>query len=147
MHFLEWNGCIPIKISLRFVPKGSINNIRALLQIMAWCRQGDKPLSEPMMVSLPTHICVAGSHWVNWGSDIGHHIHGFLWDAFTQQWLRCKFDAWGHSDIIRFNFDSSPIKPSWIIDICQLICLSQVLAIVNFFENHTLKCCRFPRVN
>ena len=26
---------------------------------MAWCRPGDKPLSEPMMVRLPTHICVA----------------------------------------------------------------------------------------
>ena len=25
-------------------------------QIMAWCRPGDKPLSEPMMVSLLTHI-------------------------------------------------------------------------------------------
>ena len=25
---------------------------------MAWRRSGDKPLSEPMMVRLPTHICV-----------------------------------------------------------------------------------------
>ena len=25
---------------------------------MAWCRSGDKPLSEPMMVSLPTHIYI-----------------------------------------------------------------------------------------
>ena len=23
---------------------------------MAWCRPGDKPLSEPLMVSLPTYI-------------------------------------------------------------------------------------------
>ena len=42
---------IPIKISLKFVPDGPINNIPALFQIMAWCRPGDKPLSEPMMVS------------------------------------------------------------------------------------------------
>ena len=42
----------------RFVPKGPINNIPALIQIMAWRRPGDKPLSEPMMVSLLTHICV-----------------------------------------------------------------------------------------
>ena len=35
-----------------------INNISALVQIMA-CRQpGDKPLSQPMMVKLLTHICV-----------------------------------------------------------------------------------------
>ena len=56
--FLNENVSIAIKISLRFVPKGPINNIPALVQIMAWRRSGDKPLSEPMMVSLPTHICV-----------------------------------------------------------------------------------------
>ena len=56
--FLNENVLISIKISLKFVPKGQINNIPALVQIMAWCRPGDKPLSEPRMVSLPTHICV-----------------------------------------------------------------------------------------
>ena len=39
-----------IKISLKFVPKGPINNIPALVQIMAWGRPGDKPLSEAMIV-------------------------------------------------------------------------------------------------
>ena len=43
---------IPIKISLNFVPDGSINNIPALVQIMVWRHPGNKPLSEPMMVSL-----------------------------------------------------------------------------------------------
>ena len=33
---------------------------------MAWRRPGDKPLSEPMMVRLPTHICAARPQWVNW---------------------------------------------------------------------------------
>ena len=32
---------------------------------MAWCRPGDKPLSEPMMANLLTHICVTRPHWVN----------------------------------------------------------------------------------
>ena len=32
---------------------------------MAWRRPGDKPLSEPMMVRLPTHICVTRPQWVN----------------------------------------------------------------------------------
>ena len=40
-----------IKISLKFVLKVRINNIPALVQIMAWCQPGHKPLSEPMMVS------------------------------------------------------------------------------------------------
>ena len=52
---------ISIKISLKFVPKGPINNNPTLVQIMAWRRPGDKPLSEPMMVRLPTHICHSAS--------------------------------------------------------------------------------------
>ena len=43
--FLNENILIAIKISLKFVPKGSINNIPALVQIMAWRRPGDKLLS------------------------------------------------------------------------------------------------------
>ena len=38
------------------VPNGPINNTPALLQIMAWHRPGDKPLSQPMMFSLPAMI-------------------------------------------------------------------------------------------
>ena len=47
-----------IEISLKFVPKGPINNIPALVQIMACPRPGAKPLYEPVMVRLPTHVCV-----------------------------------------------------------------------------------------
>ena len=47
------------------VPKVPINNIRALVQIMAWRRSGDKPLSEPMMDSLLMHICVTRPQWIN----------------------------------------------------------------------------------
>ena len=31
---------------------------------MAWRRPGDKPLSEPIMVSLLTHICITRPQWV-----------------------------------------------------------------------------------
>ena len=62
--FLNGNVRISVKISLKFVLKGSINNIPSLVQIMAWRRPGDKPLSESMMVWLPTHICVARPQWV-----------------------------------------------------------------------------------
>ena len=55
-----------IKISLKFAPKGPTNNIPALVQIMAWRRPGDKPLSEPMSASLPTHICVTRPQWIKW---------------------------------------------------------------------------------
>ena len=62
--FLNEIVWISIEISLKFVRKGSINNIPALVLIMAWRRPGDKPLSEPMMVSVLTHICVTRPQWV-----------------------------------------------------------------------------------
>ena len=66
--FLNENIWIRMKISLKFVPKGRINNIPALVQILAWlCRSGDKPLSKLIMVSLPTHICVSWPQWVKAG--------------------------------------------------------------------------------
>ena len=63
--FENENEWISPRISLKFVPKFRINNIPALVQIMAWRRPGDKPLSETMMVSLLTHICVTRPQWVN----------------------------------------------------------------------------------
>ena len=63
--FLNENISISIKISLKFVLRGPINNMSALVQIMAWRRLGDKPLSEPMVVRFLTHICVTQPQWVN----------------------------------------------------------------------------------
>ena len=65
--FYNENFCILIKIPLKYVHKGPIDNNTALVQIMAWRRSGDKPLSEPMMISLPTHICVTQPQWVKKG--------------------------------------------------------------------------------
>ena len=41
--------CILIKIALRFVPKGKINNIPSLVQVLALYWRVDKSLSEPIM--------------------------------------------------------------------------------------------------
>ena len=62
--FFNNNVWISIKISLKFVRKAPINNITTLVQVMAWRRPGDKPLFEPMMVSLLMHICVTRPQWV-----------------------------------------------------------------------------------
>ena len=62
--FLNENIRISIKISLKFVPNGLINNIPALVLIMAWRRPGGKPLSEPMMIRSLTHICITQAQWV-----------------------------------------------------------------------------------
>ena len=77
--FLIENVWIPIKISLMFVLQGSINKIPALVQIMAWCRRGDKPLSGPMVVKLPTHICVTRPQWVKLDNMISPYcLHRML---------------------------------------------------------------------
>ena len=62
--FLNENVSISIQISLKFVPKGPINNIPALVQIMAGRRPGDKPLSEPVMIRLSPCHTLLRSHGV-----------------------------------------------------------------------------------
>ena len=46
---LNENVLISLRISRKFVSEGPVNNILALVQIMAWHRTGDKPLSKPTM--------------------------------------------------------------------------------------------------
>ena len=85
--FLNENIWIPMKISLKFVPKCSINNIPALVQIMAWRRPGDKQLSELMMINLPTHICVTRPQWVNVQTDMKFHHSS---SCLSRVGRRCK---------------------------------------------------------
>ena len=84
--FLNENAWISLKISLKFVLKVRIDNIPALVQIMAWRRPGDKPLSELMMVSLLAHICVTQPQWVKSLCDCHKQASG--WWA---QYAHCTF--------------------------------------------------------
>ena len=86
-----------LKFHWSFFPKGSIN-IPALVQIMAWRRSGDKPLSEPMMVNLPTHICVTRPQWVKKPSSGPQNC---CWDAC----IWCAIIKW-ILDIIGFPVTS-----------------------------------------
>ena len=54
---------------------------------MAWRRPGDKPLLEPRMESLLTHICVTRPQWVNLTMDI--HISANRLRLGTR-----RFDLW-----------------------------------------------------
>ena len=89
---------ISIKISLKFVPKGPINNIPALDQIMAWRRPGDKPLSAPMMVKSLTHIGVTRPQWVNaaTGSIRIWSCFYFIGDTILQSLLWKESCEWPH---------------------------------------------------
>ena len=84
-----------LKISLKFVPKVRINNIPALVQFMAWRWPGDKPLSEPMMVRLPTHICVTRPQWVkDWPPGNVDEIYRWL----TFEWVVVTWHKDGHQN-------------------------------------------------
>ena len=89
-----------------FPIKGPINNIPALVQIMAWCRPGDKPLSEPMMVNLLTHICVTGPQWWMWKLmqyvQVFFIIHVYLSNRVNGGSVLTGFDP-GQNLTIRFS--------------------------------------------
>ena len=75
--FLNENVQVTIDISQKFVPRGPINNIPALVQIMAWRRPGDKPLSEAMMARSTTHICVIRPQWVKSPTKLDTYFMGY----------------------------------------------------------------------
>ena len=65
MNFFNWK-CISFNQNFtEFVSYGPINNISSLVQIMAYCQPGVKPLSEPIIDRLLTHVCVTQRQWVN----------------------------------------------------------------------------------
>ena len=93
--FLNEDVWISIKISPKFVPKGPINNIPAMVQIMAWHRPGAKPLSEPMVVKLLTHICVTRPQWVEpSGWTPTHLIWKWILTSRSHYWpfIQCALD-------------------------------------------------------
>ena len=47
--FLDENDRIPTHISLKFVPRSPIDNKPEMVELMAWCQTGNKPLSEPIL--------------------------------------------------------------------------------------------------
>ena len=85
--FLNENVWIPVKISLTFVPKVRINNIPALVQIMAWYWPGTKPLSEPMLVSLLMHICITRAQRVKVISQVLRQSYDCP---------KCQWSIWSH---------------------------------------------------
>ena len=69
-----------IRISLKFAPKGPIDNNSILVQLMAWRLAGDKPLSEPMLTQfIDTRIYAVP----------GESYAMFRWRQW--QWPRCCF--------------------------------------------------------
>ena len=80
--FMNENVRISINISLKFVSKCLIKNIPALVQIMAWRRPGDKPLSEPMIINLLTHICIL--------NELNNVNQSLSWEYNVFVFINCK---------------------------------------------------------
>ena len=69
--------CILIAAWLEFVPKIPINNIPALVQIMALRRQATGNYLNQCWPGLLTHICVTRPHWVN-QDPFTWHINDYI---------------------------------------------------------------------
>ena len=103
-YFLNENVCISLKISLKLVHEVRVNIISILVQIMAWRRSGDKPLSEPIMVNLLTHICVTRPQWFK----LVHVSKIGRW------WPRMHHGTWLALVFTKANVDKSSVK-SWSV--------------------------------
>ena len=118
--FLKENVWIPTKISLKFVPKGPINNITALVQIMAWRRPGDKPLSEPMLIFVPTHICVTRPQWVILFIPLPiyraklSHMYSPRRSGFDSRCGNYVFQLWGPDNISPVYKSIQPTNQSYV---------------------------------
>ena len=58
--FFNEKDRIQIQISMKYVPGSPIDNTPALVQVMAWCRPGNKPLPGPVMTQF---IDAYMRHW------------------------------------------------------------------------------------
>ena len=93
--FLNDYVWISIKISLKFVPKGSFNNIPALLQIMAWHQPGNKPLYNQWWFDFwRIYVSLDLNELTHWGWDKMDTIlqtklsKAFLWMKFVILWFK-----------------------------------------------------------
>ena len=96
--FVNENVCILIKMSLKFVPDGLINNKPALVQIMAWRRIGDKPLSEPMLTQY-TDAYMRHYGEISWASytTVPPGCHTMLWRSVDVLLLLMCWDVWSNA--------------------------------------------------
>ena len=101
--FFNENVIISIEISLKFVAKGPTSNIPALVEIMTWRRPGDKPLCQPMLVRLPTHICVTGPQRVNVRLSDDTRYRCFSYVTLPHIYFEATLGKWNSHGILWFK--------------------------------------------
>ena len=91
--------CISIQISLKFIPKGTIDNKSALVQVMAWHPTGDNALPEPMLTQF---------------------IDTYMWHQEEMSWYK----LWGLAIIailLSFNIDLNGEFWLWFVEASSLM--------------------------
>ena len=87
---------------------------------MAWRRPGDKPISEPMLVSL-THICVTRPQWVNnTSSSTGTALATNWCFIFFPKLLPSAVEKSGYSSVVRQNY-LHIIEAEWRISLIRIM--------------------------
>ena len=116
--FLNLNVRILIKILLKFVFKGPINNIPGLVPIMAWCLSGDKSLSEPVVVSLLTHIYASlglnefNAVWCFYHDYVQYIMKAYRYDKIWMNSL--KVPDWGPDKMVYILWMTFSNAFSWM---------------------------------
>ena len=109
---LNENHCILNQISSRVVTLGPIDNISVLVQIMPWCRLGHKPLSEPMMAYLVTHISFIRPQWIDIGSR-------WCWSAYEHtNTISCWRILW-ESQVKKYSTVNMIVVRTNILIVCS----------------------------
>ena len=123
--FLNEYVWISIEISMEVILRGSINNIPASCQMIAWHRPGDEPLSELLMIRLSTHICVTRHQWVklqNWNTGTvllfqcrRHSSASFIWFYIPNINTQSELPSdWVHWKIRCLIFKSCETLKLWV---------------------------------
>ena len=125
--FLNEIICISRKVSLWFVRNRRINNILALVEIMAWCRPDNKPLSKRMMISSLMHICITGPQWVTY--------------------VRIQFISFSCLLIVHKDSFCQTQRTSHLLLLQRLLDLWWVFGRFFVWQNTTLWCVHYERSN
>ena len=111
--FVNENVRISIWISLKFVPKGPIDNKSALVKVMAWCWTGGEPLPDQYCPSSLTDICSTRGRWVKWRWIYAH--------IFIHEYSEMKMNCYSHICVKQWNIDDfikaylfNPMQRIWI---------------------------------
>ena len=130
-----WNENVwtSIKISLKFAPKGPINSIPLLVQIMARCRSA-KPLSEPMVFDIHIDAHMRQSASMSCCNDqhyIGIRCIGIvLGGAF---YYNLKFQDEGVNFVLRCECITIDDKYNAL---CELVWVIKLKAVTKFLSFH-----------